>query len=176
MPSTSHPAPAVVEFQEAPDSAPAHDARFGWSSKAQATRRLAVSIALVLGLFGMVLALDHFHSGREGHGATPHAIDAAMSQMQDAIAQRDFEQQALAQAQRRELLQDAARRASLALGFEAPVHRDPEPPRPDDAVQIVGAMTATPAAAPTPAGECNAALVALSLCHPTNTARGLHAP
>ncbi|MFZ3121690.1 MAG: hypothetical protein WA159_25620, partial [Variovorax sp.] len=69
---------------------PARDASSGWSADAQATRRLMVSIALVLGLFGMGLALDYFYFGRQGHGAAQRAIEAGMAQMQAAVARGDF--------------------------------------------------------------------------------------
>lgn len=168
------------------------------SADAQATRRLMVSIVLVLGLFGMGLALDYFYLGRQGQGAAQRAFEAHVTQVQEALARGDFAaaeralglvgsahaddprvqaaRQAIGaheqtQAQRRERLQEAARRASLALGFHAPA-------RADDTVQIVGAMAPQ---APQPAdaaqpGACNAALVALALCQPTNTARSAHAP
>lgn len=199
---TCPPAPSGSHLAPERDAVPVRDASSGWSADAQATRRLMVSIALVLGLFGMGLALDYFYSGRQGHGASQHALEAGMAQMQEAVARGDFAaaeralglvatahpddprvhaaRQAIgrheqAQAQRRERLQEAARRASLALGFHAPARPEPEPARADDTVQIVGAVTPQPTTAAQPGG-CNAALVALALCQPTNTARSGYAP
>jgi len=193
--STAHPALAL-------GATPARDTSSGWSADAQATRRLMVSIALVLGLFGMGLALDYVYSGWRGHGTSQHAFEASVTQMQAAVARGDFAaakqalglvgtahaddprvqaaRQALgqheqAQTQRRERLQEAARRASLALGFHAPARPEPEPAAADDTVHIVGAITPPPAAAAQP-GACNAALVALALCQPANTARSAYAP
>ncbi|MDM0120896.1 hypothetical protein [Variovorax arabinosiphilus] len=193
--STAHPA---LEY----GATPARDASSGWSADAQATRRLMVSLALVLGLFGVGLAFDYVYSGRQGHGAAQQAFEASVTQMQAAVARGDFAaakqalglvgtahaddprvqaaRQALgqheqAQAQRRERLQEAARRASLALGFHAPARPEPEPAAVDDSVHIVGAITPPPAAAAQP-GACNPALVALALCQPANTARSGYAP
>lgn len=195
-------APAITPLVERIDTAPAGASSFSWSSKDAATRRLMLSIALVLGLFGFGLALDHFYFGREGHGALQQAFEAQVTRLQDAMAKRDFAaaERALAQidgaqdgdprvqaarqtlaeheraqAQRREQLQDAARRASLELGFRPPAQPDAQPARPDDTVQIVGTMTPSPAGAAQP-GACNAALIALALCSPTTASRGVHAP
>ena len=196
--------PAASMAQPAPErgATPTRDAASGWSADAQATRRLMVSIALVLGLFGMGLALDYVYSGWRGHGTSQHASEASVTQMQAAVARGDFAtaKQALglvgtahaddprvqaarqavgqheqAQAQRRERLQEAARRASLALGFHAPARSEPEPAEADDTVHIVGAITPPPTAAAQP-GACNAALVALALCQPSNTTRSGYAP
>jgi len=210
-PQTAMPPVAVATYLPAASMAlpapargatPARDASSGWSADAQATRRLMVSIALVLGLFGMGLALDYVYSGWRGHGTSQHAFEASVTQMQAAVARGDFAaakqalglvgtahaddprvqaaRQALgqheqAQTQRRERLQEAARRASLALGFHAPARPEPEPAAADDTVHIVGAITPPPAAAAQP-GACNAALVALALCQPATTARSGHAP
>ncbi|MGJ7487507.1 hypothetical protein ACSFA2_19755 [Variovorax sp. LT2P21] len=210
-PQQAMPPAAVVTYLPAASTAhpvlergatPARDASSGWSADAQATRRLMVSLALVLGLFGMGLALDYVYSGRQGHGAAQHAFETRVTQMQAAVARGDFAaakqalglvgtahaddprvqaaRQALgqheqAQAQRRERLHEAARRASLALGFHAPARPEPEPAAADDTVHIVGAITAPPTTA-APPGACNAALVALALCQPTNTARSAYAP
>lgn len=180
----------------------ARDASSGWSADAQATRRLMVSLALVLGLFGVGLAFDYVYSERQGHGAAQQAFEARVTQMQAAVARGDFAaakqalglvgtahaedprvqaaRQALgqheqAQAQRRERLQEAARRASLALGFHAPARPEPEPTAADETVHLVGAITPPPTPA-APPGACNAALVALALCQPVNTARSAYAP
>lgn len=198
----SHPTASTARPPEARGAAPASDASPRWSADAQATRRLAVSIALVLGVFGVGLAFDHFHDGRQGHGAAQQAFEAHLSRTQEAMARGDFAaaelalglvgtthaddprvqaarqaigQHEQAQALRRERLQEAARHASLALGFQAPARPEPAPARADDTVQIVGAITPQPDAA-APSGACNAALVALALCQPTNTARSAHAP
>lgn len=210
-PQTARPPAAVVTYLPAASTAPpapergatpARNAPSGWSADAQATRRLMVSLALVLGLFGMGLALDYVYAGRQGHGASPHAFEASVAQLQAAVARGDFAaatqalglvgtahaddprvqaaRQALgqheqAQAQRRERLQEAARRASLALGFHAPARPEPEPAGADDTVHVVGAITPPTTAAAQP-GACNAALVALALCQPANTARSGYAP
>lgn len=190
-------APSITHLAPERSVTPARAATSGWSADAQATRRLMVSIALVLGLFGVGLALDSAYFGRQGRGAAQHAFETSVTQMQEAVARGDFAaaEQALglvatayandprvkaarqaigqheqAQAQRRERLQEAARRASLALGFHAPAPPEPEPVRADDTVQIVGAITPQPPTAAQP-GPCNAALVALALCQSTNITR-----
>jgi hypothetical protein len=199
------PAASTAHLASERSDTPSRDASSGGSVDAQTTRRLMVSIALVLGLFGMGLALDYVYFGRQGQGAAQHAFEASVTQMQQAVARGDFAaakqalgligsahaddprvqaaRQALgqheqAQAQRRERLQEAARRASLALGFHAPAGPEPEPAGADDTVQMVGAMApqAPQPASATQPGACNAALVALALCQPTNTARIAHAP
>lgn len=196
------PSPSTAQFPPEHGAPPTRIATSGWSADAQATRRLMVSIALALGLFGMGLAFDYFYSGRQGHGAAQHAFEAHVMQMQAAVARGDFAaaehalgfvgtahaddprvqaarqaigQHEQTQAQRREHLQEAARRASLALDFHAPDRLEPEPARADDALKIVGAVDPQPTAA-AETGACNAALVALALCQPTNTARNAYAP
>lgn len=197
--------PAASTAQPAPErgATPARDASSGWSADAQATRRLMVSIALVLGLFGMGLAFDYVYSARQGHGEAQQAFEARVTQMQAAVARGDSAaakhalglvgtahaddprvqaarqavgQHEQAQAQRRERLQEAARHASLALGFHAPSRPEPTPAEAEGTVHILGAITPPPATAAAPPGACNAALVALALCQPADTGRSGHAP
>lgn len=145
--------------------------RSHWASGALATRRLAISIAAVLALFGACLALDHAYFGRHEGSAWHRTLESALVDARSALERGDANaaEQALArldaqqaadpralalqqearhrrqdQAAHREQLQDAVRRASLALGFHAPA-------------------LAAPAPSPS-AGTCNEALVALSLC------------
>lgn len=196
------PSPSSAHFPAALSATLPCTETSGWSADAQATRRLLVSIALALGLFGMGLALDYLYAGRQGQGAAQHAFEAHVTQMQAAVARGDFAaaahalglvgtanaddprvqaaRQAVGQheqalAQRREHLQEAARRASLALDLHAPDPVGPEPARADDALQIVGAVPPQASAGTSP-GACNDALVALALCQPTTTARSAHAP
>ncbi len=138
--ATSHATASTARLSGEQGVVPASDTLLRWSADAQATRRLTVSIALVLGLFGVGLAFDYFHVGRHGHGAAQQAFEANVSRTQDAVTRPE-----------------------------------PTPARADDTVQIVGAIAPQPAAA-APSGACDAALVALALCQPTNTARSTHAP
>lgn len=165
--------------------------RSHWASGALATRRLAISIAAVLALFGACLALDHVYFGRHDGSAWHRVLESAVLDARSALERGDANaaEQALArldaqqaadprvlalqqQAQRRqqdlaahrEQLQDAVRRASLALGFHAPALAAPEAERHDEPVRIVGAMAVVAPSEPPSPGACNEALVALSLC------------
>ncbi len=182
---------------------PARDASSGWSADAQATRRLMVSprararpvrhgarVRLRLfraagprrGAAGLRGQRDADAGGRGtrrlrqrakqalGLVGTAHADDPRCKRRGRPSASTNRHKRSGARR-----LQEAARRASLALGFHAPARPEPEPAAADDTVHIVGAVTPPPAAAAQP-GACNPALVALALCQPVNTARSGYAP
>lgn len=180
----SAPSVASLPVSAGDGTAPAHESPGYGASQVGATRRLLTSLAVVLGLFGVALALEHLYAGRPGDGSRRHAFEVSVSQAQAALARGDVAaaERALAlfdapqdtdprvQAVRREVdsrrqahaarldaLQEAGRRASAVLGFA-------EPARSPEAVQIVGAVGAAVAAAQP--GPCNEALVALALCRP----------
>ncbi|MGJ7489792.1 hypothetical protein [Variovorax sp. ZT4R33] len=192
-PDASAPSVASLPVSAWDGTTPAHESPGYWASPVGATRRLLTSVAVVLGLFGAALALEHLYAGRPGDGSRRHAFEVSVSQAQAAVARGDVAaaERALAlfdapqdtdprvQAVRREVdtrrqahaarldaLQDAGRRASAALGFAEPARAvpDPAPARPPETVQIVGAMGVAVAAAQP--GPCNEALVALALCRP----------
>ncbi|MGJ7507494.1 zinc ribbon domain-containing protein [Variovorax sp. GT1P44] len=167
-----------------------------WAGSAAVPIRLVTAIVATLVVLAAALLFDHFYLDSESDAGRQREFKSNVAQVQSALSRGDlaaaervldelevdhsddpavqslresFEQGLQAQADRREQLQNAAKKASSALGTAAPTApAAPIPPAAPASVSQAPPKTDAPPRAISVADpkekECNEALAALALC------------